>query len=1128
MVTTTSNTLTYSSELMKNYLHAGIMDAEDAFEALQDTNGNAVLFSIGTDGVFYATQEVPAVNNTTGGTGTPAGWARTDISTAQLKHDFPGTLPTCKTMATNQNPANGTIGLAMVVTRNGNDTLYLCMGNSASDTSWLTSPTWVPCPFDDPAGTSAPSPFVILKVFISEASDGQYVAVDINNNGLVQRYYITQGSGGPLWNPHALAIDLQADSPYSSCLGRAARNSIDGIYTFGSVGSSPQFMYCPLWNAFGYGPPTPTLLNLPGTTGGFNQPQAMAAFPNGGADGTTDLLVTATDTAAGTGILYYLPANLGQGPTSGTQVLTHPAFINVAKLHADLTNGVLTVWGLNSAHEIIYTTCDYAEVTNPAAWSVPMPIISGVDMVSPYVNKTNDGNTIFASDGDANLYVLTKSPQTGMWQTMQVTLPSPDATAQPVVFSSYTTRLTLTDTNDQPVGNAPLQISAATRAGFYINNLYTVLDTTPVIINTDPFGVVTIIESVNSLHGTRLTVGEPGGPSVPINPMDKPFNKAASLNTADALQNAVITSDDGTTRPLVPSGASQDDLNTAAQANRNLATAYASLSAAPSGLTARRVVVRPASFGGIDEIAVDFGDLFNWLESGVEAFVSIVEDAATGLYHFVAKIAGQVYRAVLDGVEKIVGAIVWIYNQIKTLIIDLILFLEFLFEWKDIIAAHNVMKNILTLFVQNTINNVGTLDTIIASGFGHLQNAINQWADLTGYDQTANQVTSANRPPQDVSSAPANLGTHHFQSNAGGAVTSYSPPSPGSVLTDLENLITEEGDAISELASQIQTQIVDQFGALSITQIIQKLAAIVADFLLNTAQNVLTTVVEVLAQLTQGVMDLLNTTIDIPVLSWLYKEISGNDLTFLDLFCLIGAIPVTIVYKLAKSEAPFPDGAPLTTQLINASSFAELQAVFHEGRSSTVRDSGQMMTLQDAPPVTGDALGKANFSFGIFAGVGAVAMGILAVIRSGDSGNKKLAAMNGVANLLYIAPDYSPMLQHDSRWFAALNDAITGISALKGLTLDVYLSGKKVSSGVECALNTVWNVPVIANIIYSKDNPNAPDADQYVIPDSVGNFAFNVGGMLAPFSEAKPVIAAQCVLMAVYAGSMIYVGAKQI
>ena len=57
----------FESELMKNQKHAEVMAADLKFEVLQTSSGASLFFSIGTDGVFYLTQET---------TGSKTGWAK--------------------------------------------------------------------------------------------------------------------------------------------------------------------------------------------------------------------------------------------------------------------------------------------------------------------------------------------------------------------------------------------------------------------------------------------------------------------------------------------------------------------------------------------------------------------------------------------------------------------------------------------------------------------------------------------------------------------------------------------------------------------------------------------------------------------------------------------------------------------------------------------------------------------------------------------------------------------------------------------------------------------------------------------------------------------------------------------
>ncbi|THU92755.1 hypothetical protein K435DRAFT_628344, partial [Dendrothele bispora CBS 962.96] len=73
-------------------------------------------------------------------------------------------------------------------------------------------------------------------------------------------------------------------------------------------------------------------------------------------------------------------------------------------------------------------------------------------------------------------------------------------------------------------------------------------------------------------------------------------------------------------------------------------------------------------------------------------------------------------------------------------------------------------------------------------------------------------------------------------------------------------------------------------------------------------------------------LDVLDAPLNIPVISSLYKKISGDDLSFLDLICLISAIPATIVSKLATGNTLFPDNST-TSALINATDFNNLTSL---------------------------------------------------------------------------------------------------------------------------------------------------------------------------------------------------------
>lgn len=1084
--------LTYSSEMMKNYLHAEVLSPQEKFEALQTSDGHSLLFGIGTDGVFNLVREESGIS--------AAGWSRIDLSSAQIKKDFSGQAGViCRTFGADQSIQDGSLGMAMAVVTDAGDHLYLCLGNSNKDISWSNSPNWSSYPYDNP--NTALSKLEIVNTFFCEVSAGtQYIIIDVLRSPSspvkdITRFYIDPAKAdGYYWHIHDLSIDIEADE-YQSCIGRLPKGYVDGLYTAGHAGSSGQLVFCPVINAFGDGPPTTVRLNLPGGL----IPGAIASTRN--ADLSTNLF------SIGGSALYYFASSNQQDSAQGVLLFENSLLLGVTRLFAYSTDTLVYLWGLNEADQVFYTVCPIGQITMPSAWRQPVPILSGVDLISPYVNCVNNGNTFFAVGGET-LYKMIQSPTTGMWTSQSITLPAPVVSTPAQSFSSYTTRIQATDANNQPVNNSPLLVSAISRGSFFINNLYYVLDTTPIPINTDATGSITIIECINSLNGMQLVVSEQGGNSVQINPMDKPFNKVAQLNSVASLQGAVITNADGSTQPLVAANTSTSDLQTVATSNQGLAKAYTKLSAPPQTLAfaAAPNISMLASFP--DAIEAEAGDVFRWLESGVESVINIIEDEATGVWHFVATIAGQAYHCVLDCAETIVGAVVWVFNVIKTAIEDLIKFLEFLFEWQDILRTHKVMKNVFTQYVQQALDNLSKYENDIPSLFTSLQSDINKWADIPefGPTSTSNSTTGSNKTLDGQNSAPANLGIHHFQGNVANSNASVTPPSiTEEIFQDLLDLLSQEESTLTGAYTAIQTDIVDQFNSLTVKEIIVKFTAIVVDTLLQTAEHILVAVVKVFIQLVEGMMDLLTATIEIPVLSWLYHKLTGDDLSFLDLICLISAIPITVVYKLSANASPFPKGDAFTDGLINATSFAQIQNVFSPSEPT---NGNVMFAVEDSPVLNESRLKTFGFATGMCAFVGSIVLiytstvqRTLDIVGLDNAFPKTLATISAIGNLAYVSPNIATFINAKTdNWYQEMNNVLTGISIIKGFvniplaTLDSQNRLAKVSPAIESIINLIWNVPVIMNIVdnHSRWNTNYKS----LIPESIGNFAFNFGGIL--------------------------------
>lgn len=1155
-----SYTVTTSAELMENYLQADFLLPQDKFLALQTEAGASLLFSIGTGGVFTLTLEAP---------GQRQGWRQVDLASALITADFRGKA-TVKTFGAAQAVPSGPgapaeIHLALVVNDGTSDHLYLSVGNSDTDLSWVDRPAWVAAPFNAMDGNgqpiTPPSPFQIANVFLSEASDQEYIVVDaIRNPGqpgeLLSRYYIDGSTAGaPEWQPHDLAIDVQAQG-YSSCLGRSAQGrGVDGLYTQGTVGTSAQLIYTPLYNVFNpQMPPLPSRLSLPGRLIG----DAIAAARN--ADNSSDLYVAAH------GSLYWFASTNQKDGATGVRVASNPLLTAVRSLHACAADGAITVWGLNGNDQVFYLSCPLGQQAQSTAWSVPLPIMTGTDAISPFIDRNFSANTFFAHTG-TGLVKLVKSPTTGLWSQRAITLPASATTKPATPIHSYTTHIQVTDASGQAATSVDVAISATNVTSVYINHLYYLIGPSPITVATDALGTVTIVELTTTLAGTRFSVSVAAQVAIPVNTMDTAWQRNAQYTTMASLQSARIYNRDGSSRNFIPASTSPDDLKRVAYANQCLAQAYTSVAATPAPpKPAVRALARPvprtlsagAVAGGVAEgVLVDIGDLYRWLESGVDAVVQLIKDAADDVWQFVVTIGDAVYHAVLDCVEAVVAAATWVYNQIKILVDDVIKFLEFLFGWQDILVTHKVLKNVVLRLSQAAIDGIDATKGRLAGLFQQLQSAVDSWANIPNFQQTSAGTLAANPPAAGQNSAPANLGVHHFQGSCASSSSALSPVSPAeAILDDLVRLLEAEGDTLAAAASAIKTDIIDPFSSLSVTDIIKRFLAIVASTVLQSAENVLVTLLDVLKQMVAGMIDILTTKLDIPILGWLYRELTGEDLSFLDVICLIAAIPVTLIYKATTQKTPFPADDAFTRGLIGAQNFAQIQALFvkpHPARALASATRAQRMLRatagataaaddDPAPVLDQDKLKTFGLVTGIFSLVGGVVLVVatniqrtIDVLELPAARVKTLATIVCVGNIAYVSPNIATLINaRTDNWYADLNNALTVISIVKGMAgipAAAYNNPTvgKVFAFIETFINVVWNVPVIANIVVNQDTWNT--TYKSLIPESIGNFAFNIGGILEfPIAltqdlRAKLIlIGVQAVLMVAYGALMIVAG----
>ncbi|KAI7973962.1 hypothetical protein EIK77_006158 [Talaromyces pinophilus] len=378
---------------MQNYVHGEIVSPTGKFEALQSVDGHSLLFSIDSSGILNVFEEQSGSSYT--------GWQVHDLSTATIRSQFAGREDDAvvRIFDVGQSAKDATIGLTMVVELAGEDHLFVSLGNANKDTSWTGRPAWTPVPFD--AVNENSQKIVITGTLIAEMLFGrQYLIADIQrlSGGSVDphitRYHIDIcKETGTYWVKHDVTVDI-ATEKHQSYVGQVSKGHVDGIYTAVTTGGQPQLVYEPIVNYYGDGPPAPRRLHLPGN----EIPSAIATSRK--RDLTTGLYAISGST------LYRFPADKQSGDKDEPLVVVTNDLLNgTDALHSMTHAGVTTIWGRNSKYQVYYLACPASQVGQTDAWSVAVPILSGIERISPYLNRTDGGNTIFAA-GNGKLQKL--------------------------------------------------------------------------------------------------------------------------------------------------------------------------------------------------------------------------------------------------------------------------------------------------------------------------------------------------------------------------------------------------------------------------------------------------------------------------------------------------------------------------------------------------------------------------------------------------------------------------------------------------------------------------------------------------------------------------------------------------
>lgn len=338
-------------------------------------------------------------------------------------------------------------------------------------------------------------------------------------------------------------------------------------------------------------------------------------------------------------------------------------------------------------------------------------------------------------------------------------------------------------------------------------------------------------------------------------------------------------------------------------------------------------------------------------------------------WHFIVKIGKEIFKIVLTSVTSVVKGIIWVFKKIGALIEDVIEFIGFLFEWGDILDATDSVAagfNAALDYGEELLNSKNVdahkwledVRTSILKNLSDLQSNDYKGA-RTGGDNTmarlGDTVDGDNKGDDDEVKASVTYNWSSYYFTYGGGPTnavlhddSLSTKDSTDNVVKLWDDIQEEVESITKTVTKVAGGLVQFLNTsnYSVKELINKIEGDLVNGMIDSLKKLVDILFDALTAGISLVRDLTTKIIDIPVISWLWKNViaGGRPLTLLNFCALLIAIPTTVLYKAKKKQAP-----PKLKGRLNKDTFGKY--VNSQGDATLASDIGRFSTAAGASAV---------------------------------------------------------------------------------------------------------------------------------------------------------------------------------
>lgn len=306
--------------------------------------------------------------------------------------------------------------------------------------------------------------------------------------------------------------------------------------------------------------------------------------------------------------------------------------------------------------------------------------------------------------------------------------------------------------------------------------------------------------------------------------------------------------------------------------------------------------------------------------------IETVKDGINAVITFVLDKINYVFQAIVDTIEQAFDLVEAAFAQVQVAFRKVFEWLGFIFNWDDIKRTRTALVYTVNQFLGFAEGATLGVQKIIDDGFAAAQKKIDELFDRIikelGQDSIGGYIKAKTPDDQNTEKCRSAMSNNFVLQATLQNLGSANPVRPEALRR------AAEGGAFDVLFQRMKTlattvenskafadaaECMKNLGGTPDQIFRQLLAAIirltqgVIKVALSGVQTVLDALLDLIALAVRSVKDILNEAWNIPFVSEFYRSITNSELTLLDLFCLIMAIPSTILFKLIKGAAPFPD-----------------------------------------------------------------------------------------------------------------------------------------------------------------------------------------------------------------------------